>query len=230
MSTTTHGHDALAQAAVQDIESDMIVGLGTGLTADRATRALAARVAAEGLSIQCVCTSAVTLDLAKSLHLTVVPFSEVEAVDYLFDGASEVDPHLQMLKGHHGAITRQRLVAEVSARCVYMTTEDRYTTKLGSKALLSATIIPFGIASIRAHLRHIGLSGVLRRTMEGTVVETEGGGVVLDMTMPDRDPREVADVLDKVSGIVDHGLFLDEADEVLIECKSGEVKRIVREE
>ncbi|MCX5688455.1 MAG: ribose 5-phosphate isomerase A [Planctomycetota bacterium] len=230
MSTTTHGHDALAQAAVQDIESDMIVGLGTGLTADRATRALAARVVAEGLSVQCVCTSAVTLDLAKSLHLTVVPFSEVEAVDYLFDGASEVDPQLQMLKGHHGAITRQRLVAEVSARCVYMTTEDRYTTKLGSKALLSATIIPFGIASIRAHLRHIGLSGVLRRTMEGAVVETEGGGVVLDMTMPDRDPREVADVLDKVSGIVDHGLFLDEADEVLIECKNGDVKRIVREE
>lgn len=230
MSTTTHGHDALAHAAVQDIESGMIVGLGTGLTADRATRALAARVAGEGLAIQCVCTSAVTLELAKSLHLTVVPFAEVEEVDYLFDGASEVDPQLQMLKGHHGAITRQRLVAEVSARCVYMTSEDRFTTKLGSKALLSATIIPFGIASIRAHLRHIGLSGVLRRTMEGKVVETEGGGVVLDMTMPDRDPREVADVLDRVSGVVDHGLFLDEADEVLIECKGGEVKRIVRED
>ena len=230
MSTTTHEHDALAQAAIQDIESGMIVGLGTGLTADRATRALAARVAAEGLTIQCVCTSSVTLELAESLHLTVVPFSEVEQVDYLFDGASEVDPQLRMLKGHHGAITRQRLVAEVSSRCVYMTTEERYTTRLGSKALLSATIIPFGIASIRAHLRHIGLSGVLRRTMDGKVVETEGGGVVLDMTMPDRDPREVADVLDKVSGVVDHGLFLDEADEVLVECKSGEVRRIVRED
>jgi ribose 5-phosphate isomerase A len=228
MGTATHDHDALALAAIEDIQSGMIVGLGTGLTSDRVTHALAKRVAAEGLSIDCVCTSMVTQELATSLGLSVVQFADVEEVDYLFDGASEVDPEFRMLKGHHGAITRQRLVAEVTARCVYMTTEDRFTPKLGSKALLSATIVPFGIASIRSHLRHIGLSGILRRRLDGSIVETDGGGVVLDMSMPDRDPRELSDVLDRVSGIVDHGIFLDEADEVLVECKSGEIKRFVR--
>jgi len=182
------------------------------------------------LDIQCVCTSMATHNLARELNLPVITFADVEAVDYLFDGASEVDRHLQMLKGHHGAITRQRLVAEVAAHCIYMTTEDRYTDKLGSKALLSATIVPFGVASIRSHLRNIGLSGVLRRNYEGQIIETDGGGVVLDMTLPDRDPRELAEALDRVSGVVDHGLFLDEADEVLIECPSGEIQRIVRPE
>ena len=230
MGTTSNGQDILADSVVRDIHSGMIVGLGTGLVSDRVTRALAKRVAMSGLRIECVCTSAITMTLAKSLGLNVVSFADVEAIDYLYDGASEVDTELRMLKGHHGAITRQRLVAEVATRCVYLTSEDRYTSRLGSKALLSVTIIPFGIASIRAHLRNIGLSGVIRRTMEGQIFETEGGGVVLDMTMPDRAPAELAEVLDRVSGIVDHGIFLDAAAEVLVECKTGEVKRLVRQE
>jgi ribose 5-phosphate isomerase A len=228
MNLASNGQDALAEAVLEDISSGMSVGLGTGITADRVTRALAKRVASRGLIIECVCTSAATMALAKSLGLHVVPFADVERIDYLFDGASEVDSALRMLKGHHGAITRQRLVAEVADKCVYLTSEERCTQKLGSKALLSATIIPFGIASIRSHLRHIGLSGVIRRTMDGQVVETEGGGVVIDMTMPDRDPEELAAVIDRVSGVVDHGIFLDEADEVLVECKNGEIKRLVR--
>lgn len=223
-------HDALAAAAISEVQAGMIVGLGTGLTSDRVTRALAAKYHAERMAIECVCTSMTTRLLALELGLPVVEFATVEDVDYLFDGASEIDGNLQMLKGHHGAITRQRLVAEVSRRCVYMTTEDRFTQRLGTKALLSVVIIPFGIASIRAHLRHIGLSGVIRRTLEGTIVETEGGGVVIDMTMPDRAPRELAEVLDRVSGIVDHGIFIDEADEVLIECADGEIKRFARDE
>ncbi len=223
-------HDALAVAAIGEIQAGMIVGLGTGLTSDRVTRALAQRFFDEGLAIQCVCTSMATRNLAEQLGLPIVDFANVEEVDYLYDGASEVDHELRMLKGHHGAITRQRLVAEVARRCVYLTTEDRFTRRLGTKSLLSATIIPFGIASIRAHLRHIGLSGVLRRTLDGQIVETDGGGVVIDMTMPDRDPRELSDALDRVSGIVDHGIFNDEADEVLIECADGEIKRFARDE
>ncbi len=222
--------DKLAIAAVAQIQSGMIVGLGTGLTADRVTKALAHRHSTERLAIECVCTSSATANLAKKLGLPVVNFADVEEIDYLVDGASEVDQQLRMLKGHHGAITRQRLVAEVATRCVYLTTEDRFTERLGSKALLSLTIIPFGIASIRSHLRHIGLSGVLRRDFDGNVVETDGGGVVLDMTMPDRDPQDLAEVLDRVCGVVDHGIFINEADEVLIESKDGEVTRVVRAE
>jgi len=119
------GADGLALAAVAQVRSGMVVGMGTGRTAARAVRALAHRYKEEKLDIDCVSTSAATETLAKELGLPTVPFADIELVDYLFDGANEVDFQLRMLKGHHGAITRQRLVAEVSKRCVYLAAEDK---------------------------------------------------------------------------------------------------------
>jgi ribose 5-phosphate isomerase A len=222
--------DALAQAAVADVRSGMIVGLGTGRTASRAVRALAQRLRDEKLDIDCVSTSRSTETLAKELGLPTVPFADIEMVDFLFDGADEVDHELRMMKGAHGALTRQRLVANVCKKCVYLATEEKLVTRLGSRGLLAVTIIPFGIASIRAELRSMGLSGVVRRNFDGEPFMTDGGGVVLDMRLPDRNPDELALQLDHVPGVVDHGLFLYEADEVLIECKGGEIKRLKREE
>ena len=161
--------DTLAQAAVVQVQSGMIVGLGTGRTATRAIRALAERVRQEKLDIDCVCTSTATEALAHELGLPTVPFADIEVVDYLFDGADEVDHELRMLKGGHGAITRQRLVANVCKRSVYLATEEKLVSRLGSRALLAVTIIPFGIASIRAHLRNLGLCGVVRRNIDGEV-------------------------------------------------------------
>ena len=222
------GTDALALAAIAGIQSGMVVGLGTGLTAARAIRALAHRYKEEKLDIDCVSTSMSTEALAKELGLPTVPFADIEVVDYHFDGANEVDYRMRMLKGHHGAITRQRLVAEVSQHCVYLAHEDKLVHHLGTKTLLAVTIIPFGIASIRARLRSMGLSGVVRCNMDGEMFISEGGGVVLDIRLPERDVEELANELDHVAGVVDHGLFLCEADEVLIECKHGVVKRMQR--
>jgi len=224
------GMDCLAKAAVAEIKSGMVVGMGTGLTANRAIRALAHRVKEEKLDIDCVSTSKATEDLARELGLPTVPFAEIEVVDYLFDGANEVDYSLRMLKGQHGAITRQRLVAEASRRCVYLASEEKLVPRLGSKALLAVTIIPFGIASIRRRLRDMGLVGVARYNLDGNLYISEGGGVVLDIRLPERDLEELALELDHVSGIVDHGLFLYEADEVLVECKGGTVKKLGRPE
>jgi ribose 5-phosphate isomerase A len=222
------GTDALALAAVSGVQSGMIVGMGTGRTAARAVRALAHRYKEEKLDIDCVSTSMSTESLARELGLPTVPFADIEVVDYLFDGANEVDHELRMLKGHHGAITRQRLVAEVSRRCVYLANEDKLVQRLGEKTLLAVTIIPFGIASIRARLRSMGLGGVVRCNLDGEMFITEGGGLVLDVRLPERDLQELSDQLDHVAGVVDHGLFLCEADEVLIECKHCVVKRMQR--
>jgi len=231
---TRHGGlpqvDALARAAVADIASGMIVGIGTGRNSDRAVRALADRFRTESLDIDCVCTSLITEALAVELGLPVIDFNEIEEVDYLFDGAYEVDHEMRMLKGLYGAITRQRIVAEASRRRVYITTEERLSERLGAKAPLAVTIIPYGIASIRNRLRDMGLVGVPRHTLDGELFITDGGGVVLDLTMKDRDPVELASELDHVTGVVDHGIFLDEADTILLECRSGEIKRMDREE
>jgi ribose 5-phosphate isomerase A len=225
------GIDHLATAAVGYVQSGMIVGLGTGRTANRAIRALAERIRTDRLDIDCVASSLATQALAQELRLPLVPFDDVEAVDYSFDGAAEVDTQLRMLKGHHGALTRQRLIAAVSRRNVYMAHEDKVVGHLGAKALLAVTIIPFGITSIRNRLRDMGLSGVVRRTLEGETFMTDGGGVVLDIRLSEAsNVEELAMNLDHVAGVVDHGLFLSEADEVLVECKSGEVKRMMRPE
>lgn len=222
--------DVLAQAALEGIESGMVVGLGTGKSTWRAMRALALKIKDENLDIDCVCTSVATQQEAVSQGLPVIPADDIEVVDHLFDGASEVDHKLRMLKGQFAAITRQRLIAAIAHRRIYMAPEDRFTERLGSQALLSVTIIPFTIASIRNALRELGLVGVVRRTMTGEVFYSDGGGVVLDMHMPERPVEELAQLLDHVPGVVDHGIFLTECEELLIESKSGAVRRVVREQ
>ncbi len=221
--------DKLAQALIAPIESGMIVGLGTGKASARAMRALAARLKDQTLDIDCVCTSVSAQQEAVALGLPVIPFEDVEDVDYLFDGASEVDRQLRMLKGSMGAITRQRLVAAVAAKAVYCVGEEHFVERLGTSAMLSVVVMPFGLASIRNALRDIGLVGVLRRNINGEAFFTDGGSVVLDMRLPERDPAELAHELDLVVGVVDHGLFLIECDELIVECKGGELKRTKRE-
>jgi ribose 5-phosphate isomerase A len=218
--------DKLAQAVIAPIEGGMTVGLGTGRSSTRAIHALAERVHRDRLSISCVCTSMATEGLAKELGLRVVPFADIEQVDYLFDGVDEVDQELRTMKGQHGAITRQRLVAHVASRCVYMTSEEKLVEQLGTRALLAVVIIPFGIASTRARLRNLGLSGVLRRNLAGEVVVTDGGGVVLDAHITGKNVAQLALDLDHIPGVVDHGLFLDEADEVLLEQRDGGIRRL----
>jgi ribose 5-phosphate isomerase A len=221
--------DRLAIAGVEAIQSGMLVGLGTGRTANRAIRALARRVREERLDIDCVCSSLATEAVARELGLPIVSFDEVESLDYAFDGADEVDYRLRMIKGHHGAITRQRLVAAVASRFVCLATEDKLVNHLGKRSSLAITVIPFGLASTRNRLRDLGLCGVLRRTLDGELFVTDGGGVIFDMRIPETADIEVlAAALDHVPGVVDHGLFLNEAHEALIECSNGEIRRIVR--
>lgn len=221
--------DALAEAAVADIQPGMVVGLGTGKTCGRAILALAARVREEGLMVHCVPTSHVTETLARSQRLNVLDFALVEKVDYLFDGADEIDEEFRMLKGLHGAIARQRLVARVASRRIYIVGANKFVHQIGTKATLPVAIMPFAMAAIRAELRNLGLAGVVRRTLTGELFLTDHAHLILDVMMSGRDPHELADALDHVPGVVEHGLFLEEADEILVEHADGSVERRVRE-
>lgn len=222
-----HVADALAEAAVADIRSGMIVGLGTGRTASRAVRALADRVHHEGLDIQCVPTSHVTETLARALQLKIADFALLERVDYLFDGADEVDPQLRMLKGAGGAMVRERMVARVADRRVYIIDESKLVDRLGQRTTLAIAVLAFGLASVRARLRDLGLHGVVRRTLDGHLFLTDNGSLVIDTTLPECDiPQLVADLND-TAGVVDHGIFLDEADEVIVETPRG-LERLTR--
>lgn len=222
--------DPLAEAAVAPIQSGMIVGLGTGRTASRAILALADRIRDEHLDVRCVSTSHVTDTLARAHRMNLIDFTLMERVDYLFDGADEVDAEMRMLKGQHGALVRQRLVARAAAKRVYLIDEQKFVDRLGNRTALAIAVLPWALASIRADLRNMGLNGVVRRTLDGSLFITDNASLILDVMIGDRNVDELADELDHVPGVIDHGLFVDEADEILIGEASGGVRRMVRPE
>jgi len=218
--------DPLAEAGVAEIRSGMMVGLGTGRAAVRAIKALAQRVTVERLQLRCVATSAASAELGGRLGLRVEPMEGVERVDYLFDGADEVDPRLRMIKGRGGAMTREKIVAQASARRVYLVQDDKLVQRLGTNVPLPIEVMRFGLAHIRRALRGLGLDGPLRLTDGGAIYETDNGNPVIDARVPgSSDVERLASALDALTGVVGHGLFLEEADVVLSEDASGRVSR-----
>lgn len=198
----------------------MLVGLGSGRTASRGVLALAHRFRNERLDIRCVPTSHATETLARHYQLPIVDFAMEEEVDFLFDGADEVDPMLRMIKGAGGAMTRERIVAYAAKRRVYMVQEKKMVHRLGERATLPIAVLAFGLASTRASLRRLGLNGVVRRTLDGHLFLTDNGTLVVDVTLDDRNLDELACEIDAIPGVMDHGLFLTEADEVLVETEA----------
>ena len=221
--------DLLAAAAVKDIVSGMAVGLGTGRAATRAIRALAQRAATERLALRCVATSQASHDLAATLGLTVGSLEEIGPLDFLFDGADEVDPELQMIKGRGGAMTREKIVAHASARRMYLIQSSKLSSRLGEKAPLPIEVLASDLAAVQQTLRTIGLEGPIRLKADGTPYKTDNGNPVIDAPLPsDLDVVQLGARLDKLSGVVGHGLFLTEANDVLIEDADGKVSRRTR--
>lgn len=223
-------HDALALKAIEPVASGMLIGLGAGRTAARGLRALADRVQREGLKIKCVAASERSHKEAVALGLEVVDFGVTEEVDYLIDGADEVDRAMRVMKGSRGAMTRERILCWASKRTCFMVSADKVAdTQVGSKAPLPIAVMAYGLASTRRSVRHIGLNGVLRRDMDGKLFLTDNGNLVLDATLSgDEDLLDLCDELNSIPGVVDHGLFLDEADEILIEHDDGAIEQLTR--
>jgi ribose 5-phosphate isomerase A len=234
LAATETANDALARAAVADIQPGMVVGIGTGRTARRAIAALAGRVIAEQLDITCVSTSEASSAYALELGIKVREFATIERVDYLFDGADEVDGHLRMLKGAGGAMTRERLVATAAERRVYLVEEEKLVEHLGERTPLAVAVMAFGLATIRANLRTLGLSGVLRRSMDGTLYVTDNGNLILDVQLhgggddDGHNYERLAAALNNTPGVIEHGLFLTEASEVLVRRNDGSIERLLR--
>lgn len=214
--------DALAAAAVEEICAGMTVGLGTGRAATRAIEALARRVSAEGMSLLCVATSRTSDELGRRLGLRMQAMEGVERIDYLFDGADEVDAMMRMLKGRGGAMTREKIAARAAGRRVYLVQSTKLVGRLGEAAPLPIEVLRYGLAATRRALRGLGLDGPLR----GDEYETDDGNPVVDVPLPAGvDLAHLATALDEMPGVVGHGLFLTEADVLLIEDPQGHVSR-----
>ena len=205
-----------AEAAAGMVESGMTVGLGTGRAAGMFVRALARRVE-KGLSIKAIPTSMVTEELAEDLGLRLVTFSETQQIDIDVDGADEVDPDLNLIKGHGGALLRERVVASVSKLFVVLVGEDKMVPFLGAKKAVPVEVVPFAVDVVAKRLREIG-AGVELRITDGSPFESDNGNQILDArfeTIDDVD--ELALQIGRLPGVVDNGLFVGMADVVLVQ-------------
>ena len=213
---------AAGEAAAGLVESGMVVGLGTGSTAAWFVKALAAR----GLDVTCVCTSEATAELAAGLGMRLAELGATNGIDLTVDGADEIGPGLSLIKGGGAALLREKLVWEASRRCVVIADAAKRVPVLG-KFPLPIEVVAFGHQTTALRLCDalaecdIGIAPRLR-LKDGQPVKTDGGNLIYDAACGRiEEPALLAATLKSVTGVVDHGLFLDLADLALIGHAGG---------
>jgi ribose 5-phosphate isomerase A len=215
-------HTVLAEAALGMIRSGAVLGLGSGRAATAFVRALGHRVA-QGLSVRAVPTSQATADLAAQLGIPLVAPDDIEALDVTVDGADEVDPELNLIKGLGGALVREKVIATMSRRLVILVGAEKLVSALGEHGVLPVEVIPFALGVCRRRLADLGFPPALRQKT-GKPLVTDNGNYVLDCRIPVlQDPAETEQTIRAIPGVVGTGLFLGLADTVLIE-KGGNIE------
>jgi ribose 5-phosphate isomerase A len=216
---------AAGEAAAALVESGMVVGLGTGSTAAWFVKALAARK----LDIVGVATSQATADLAQSLGIRLGELGETKGIDLTVDGADEIGPGLSLIKGGGAALLREKLVWEASKSCVVIADAAKHVKILG-KFPLPIEVVAFGHKTTALRICDaladcdIGVAPALRRK-DGEPVRTDGGNLIYDVSCGRiEEPAVLAAALKSVTGVVDHGLFLDLADRALVGTADGVVE------
>jgi ribose 5-phosphate isomerase A len=206
---------AAYQAVEHEIRSSMKVGLGSGSTVAFALDALGEALQAGRLTNMVgVPTSEQTASRAREWGIPLVELHEVEVLDVTIDGADEVDPNLNLIKGLGAALLREKMVAQITQRFVIIADNTKKVQYLGQKAPLPVEVVPFGWQS---HLRFLAQAGATprRREKEGQPIVTDNGCYIIDctfdLTIGIEDPQVLEWLLLARAGIVDHGLFLDMA-------------------
>ncbi len=215
--TETYKRQA-AEAAVELVEPGMVVGLGHGSTALIAVRAIAERLRRGDLrDIVGVPCSKFIRSEAERLGIPLTGLDERPVVDLTIDGADEVDPDLNLIKGGGGALLREKIVAQASRREVIVVDESKMSPKLGTHWALPVEVAPFGWRPERDHLAALGARVQLRTDADGAPFETDEGNYILDAGFgPIDDPTALAARLDARAGVLGHGLFLGLATDVVV--------------
>lgn len=213
---------AKRQAAVEAasrVASGMVVGLGTGSTAAFVVAELG-RLLADGqlASIVGIPTSAATERQARAVGIPLGTLEEHPVVDLTIDGADEVDPQGQMIKGLGGALLREKMVATASRRMVVVVDGSKLVDRLGTRAPLPVEVVTFAAGAHAGAVRALGAAPELRRTAAGEAFRTDEGHYILDCRFPEgiTDPHAVHAALRGRPGVVETGLFLDLRPEVIV--------------
>lgn len=209
-----------AVAAVEYVRDGMVVGLGTGSTAKHVVLTLAERVRA-GLEMKGVPTSRETAELARRSGITLLETEDEWVIDLAIDGADQVDPHLNLIKGGGGALLREKIIAAAARQLIIVIDQTKRVPVLGNPIPLPIEVVPFGWGSTAREIEELGIKAVLRKR-DGGIFRTEGGHYILDLHV-DRieDPVSLEAQLKAIPGVVETGLFVGRTDLLIVGTPQG---------
>jgi ribose 5-phosphate isomerase A len=216
--------------AADEVKDGMTLGLGTGSTVYFALVRIGERLREEGLTLRCVPTSVDTEEKARQLGIPLATLEEVERIDLTIDGADEVDPDLQLIKGGGGALLREKVVASISKKVLIVVGRDKLVSRLGASFLLPVEVVPFARPTVRRALVQLGCAPILRVAGHKQPYITDNGNLILDCHFEGGipDPRGLELELARIPGIVESGLFIDLAQAVIVGEADGTSERIVK--
>jgi len=219
---TERAKERAARFAASLVEDGMIVGLGSGSTAELAVRALGERVH-DGLRLIGVATSQRTAALARRAGIELRDADSVDRIDLAIDGADEVEERsLGLLKGRGGALVREKLVARMARRLVIIIDDSKLVAALGARFPLPVEVVPFGWRWCARWLEDLGGRPTLRCRPTGHPFYSDNGNLILDVAFGAiADPAWLDRTIKMLPGVVDHGLFLDMADLVIVGSETG---------
>jgi ribose 5-phosphate isomerase A len=209
-----------ADAAVEYVKDGQIVGLGTGSTFRYVVAKLAERIK-KGLRIRGVATSLETARLAKEAGIPLLADDVEWVVDLALDGADQVDPRLNLIKGGGGALLKEKIVAAAATRFVVVVDETKRVPVLGGSIPLPVEVVPFGWRTLAKRLERFDCR-VAPRMKDGALFVTEAGHYILDLWFPKiDDPARLEAELEKTPGVICTGLFVGRADLAVVATQQG---------
>jgi ribose 5-phosphate isomerase A len=218
--------EAAARASLRYIKDGQVVGLGTGTTASHFVQLLGEQVK-QGLRIRGIPTSVRAAEQATSLGIPLTNFDECQQIDVTVDGADEVDPQLRLIKGGGGALLREKIVASATKQYVIVVDGSKQVATLG-KFPLPVEVIKFAQALIAKKITELGAEVALRRTADGKPYLTDENNYILDCHFAKiRGADGLANKLSDMPGVVEHGLFINMANVVLV-ARGSEVTELHR--
>jgi ribose 5-phosphate isomerase A len=208
----------VALQAAKYVKNGMLVGLGTGSTANYFIEELARRQQEEGLKITTVASSTISAQKAQSLQLPIVALEHISSIDLYVDGADEIDPEMTLLKGRGSDLVKEKLLAKAATQFIAVADESKLVNRIGQNFVIPIEVIPFAWQLAKKNLESIGGQGDLRpnAAKDGFWV-TSHGSYVLDMKFDEAiTTKTLNDSISNTPGVVEHGIFYDLTDAVFI--------------
>lgn len=228
MSTPHPAKLAAARMAVDMIKDGMRIGIGTGSTAALAIEQLGEKIRTESISVVGAPTSFASERLAQIHGVPTAPLAVLRELDLAFDGADEVSPQLDLIKGRGAAHTREKVVATSAESFVVLVDDSKLVTKLGEKAPVPVEILPMSVELVTGRLERMGAEVAIRMgtSKDGPVVSDQGFWILDARFSEIADPAQLDVAIKSIPGVLDHGLFIGMATTVLVGSPDGSVDRL----